>query len=73
MTTREKVEGLLDQLSEEELAAEYRRLQGEGPGVGADDAKQSTDFEKRQSQLQGFRFVGVGWWDRGTGEAGENG
>jgi hypothetical protein len=27
MTTREKVEKLLDRLSEDELAAEYRRLQ----------------------------------------------
>jgi hypothetical protein len=51
MTTREKVERLLDQLSEEELTAEYRRLQqavgGEHP---ADDLGDLERFSARASR-----------------------
>jgi hypothetical protein len=51
MTTREKVERLLDQLSEEELATEYRRLQqAVGGGQPADDLGDLERFSARASR-----------------------
>lgn len=51
MTTREKVERLLDQLSEEELAAEYRRLQqAVGAEQPADDLGELERFSARASR-----------------------
>lgn len=51
VTTREKVERLLDQLSEEELAAEYRRLQqAVGTEQPADDLGELERFSARASR-----------------------
>jgi hypothetical protein len=51
VTTREKVERLLDQLSEEELAAEYRRLQqAVGPEQPADDLDELERFSAQASR-----------------------
>jgi hypothetical protein len=50
MTTREKVERLLDRLSEEELAAEYQRLQQTVEGQEApDDLVELSQFSARAS------------------------
>jgi len=43
MTTRQKVERLLDRLSEEELADEYRRLQQTVGGEQTDSPGRSSD------------------------------
>lgn len=51
VTTREKVEKLLDQLSEEELAAEYQRLrQAVGGEKPADDLGDLERFSARASR-----------------------
>jgi hypothetical protein len=51
VTTREKVEWLLDQLSEEELAAEYRRLQlAVGGDQPVDDLGDLERFSARASR-----------------------
>jgi len=51
MTTREKVEKLLDRLSEEELAAEYRRLrQTVGDEPALDDLAELEQFSARASR-----------------------
>jgi hypothetical protein len=51
MTTREKVEKLLDRLSEDELAAEYRRLQLTVEGERtADDLAALEQFSARASR-----------------------
>lgn len=51
MTTREKVEKLLDQLSEDELAAEYQRLRKTVEGEhAADDLAELEQFSARASR-----------------------
>jgi hypothetical protein len=51
MTTREKVERLLDRLSEEELAAEYQRLRQTVEGEGTrDDLGDLDRFSARASR-----------------------
>ncbi|MCW2981120.1 MAG: hypothetical protein JWO14_2847 [Solirubrobacterales bacterium] len=51
MTTREKVEKLLDRLSEEELAVEYQRLQQTVEGErDPDDLAELEQFSARASR-----------------------
>jgi hypothetical protein len=51
MTTREKVEKLLDRLSEEELAAEYQRLRHTVEAEGApDDLAELEQFSAQASR-----------------------
>lgn len=51
MTTREKVEKLLDRLSEEELATEYQRLRQTVEGdAAADELAELEQFSARASR-----------------------
>lgn len=68
MTTREKVEKLLDRLSEEELAAEYRRLrQTVEVGRAPDDLVELEQFSAQASRgvlrhmTEDEEKVGLSW------------